>query len=255
MKIAASYSYKGGTGKTTSIVNIAYNLYAIHKKRVLLIDMDPQCNLTWIYGKVNRLVNNIYSLFSGQKSIKSCIRKTRFGIDMIYGSPKLEELDITDPEILKRALASIEGHYDYVLIDCHPAFDWKSVNALVAAHDLFVTLKLDQFGLNGLELIKDRVSKCKNPQYHNLVNVKILVTMAANRKSQIKILNKLFADEPYPHFETAISYSEAANSAMESRKPLLKHRSKEQITEDYLMVTQEYLDDGKRLSAQYNSGA
>lgn len=242
MRTSVFYSYKGGTGKTTSTVNIAYNLFSIHKKRVLLIDMDPQCNLTWMFGKVNRLSNNIYSMFSKQKSIKGCIRKARYGIDMIYGSPKLEELDITDPEVLKNSLVSIEDEYDYVLIDCHPAFDWKSINALIAAQDLFVSLKLDQYGLNGLELIKDRVNKCKiDPDGRNLEHIKILVTMAANRKSQMKVLEKLFEDEPYPHFNTAISYSEAVNSAMEVRKPLLKHRKNEQVTADYLQVTEEYL--------------
>ena len=242
MRILAFYSYKGGTGKTTSAGNIGYNLSA-EGKRVLLIDMDPQCNLTYLYGKVNRLGSNIYTLFKDGKSISSCIRRTRFPqIDMVYGSIKLDELDVGDPEILKRALQEVANNYDYVIIDCHPAFDWKTINSLAAANDLIVTFKPDQFGLNGLELVKNRVRKCRSIDinYNNLEKIRILVTMAANRKSQLTTLFKLFEDEPWQHFETAISYSEAVNSAMEMKKPLLKHRAKATATKDYCAVTKEY---------------
>jgi ATPases involved in chromosome partitioning len=244
MRVGVYYSYKGGTGKTTSIINMANNLCKVYEKKVLLVDMDPQCNLTWMFGKVNRLGNNICTVFKGEKALKDCIRKTRIpGIDMVYGSIKLDDLDIGDAEILKRELEGVKEYYDYVLIDCHPAFDWKAINAMVVAQDLIITLKLDQFGLNGLELIQNRVRKCKSvdASYDNLDNIKILVTMAANRTSQMKTLEELLEDEPYPHFKTAITYGEAVNSAMKLKKPLLRHRSRAKVTLDYLAVTKEYL--------------
>ena len=92
MKTIAVDNYKGGVGKTTTVINLAYNLSA-KGKRVLMVDTDPQANATYIYSKVNESTRILLDIFHGKKTI-SCIYRTKYpNLDLIKGSPRMEEAD------------------------------------------------------------------------------------------------------------------------------------------------------------------
>lgn len=112
MKTIAVDNYKGGVGKTTTVINLAYNL-STKGKRVLMVDTDPQANATYIYSKVNESTRTLLDIFHGKKTI-SCIYRTKYpNLDLIKGSPRMEEADGL-PLIIKEALKQVEDRYDYI---------------------------------------------------------------------------------------------------------------------------------------------
>ena len=148
MKTIAVDNYKGGVGKTTTVINLAYNLSA-KGKRVLMVDTDPQANATYIYSKGNESTRTLLDIFHGKKTI-SCIYRTKYpNLDLIKGSPRMEEADGL-PLIIKEALKQVEDRYDYAIIDCHPSMQLPTIAALVAADELLIPYEPDVFGKTGL---------------------------------------------------------------------------------------------------------
>ena len=122
--IIAVTNYKGGVGKTTSTINIAAHL-AKKKNKVLVIDLDPQANLSHGFGIEDDLEKNIYTIFRGEYTVKDSII-TKSKIDIV---PSTLDLSVADAEfntrtmrefMLKKILAPVKDDYDFILIDCPP---------------------------------------------------------------------------------------------------------------------------------------
>lgn len=173
-KILAITNQKGGVGKTTTSVNLAASLAAT-KRRVLLIDLDPQGNATMGSGvdKMS-LTQTIYHVLLEQKSIAE-VRITNTGgkFDLI---PANRELAGAEVELvqelarewrLKKALAKVESEYDYILIDCPPALNLLTVNALCAARSVMIPMQCEYYALEGLSDLVQTIKKVRvalNPQ-------------------------------------------------------------------------------------------
>jgi chromosome partitioning protein len=177
---------KGGVGKTTSAINLGAYL-ALAGKRTLLVDFDPQGNLSSGLGRKPG-GKNIYSVISGQATMKEIILPTK--VEWLELAPSsidlsgatVELVDKADRnEYLKRALASVSPEYDYILIDCPPSLGILTLNGLVAADEVLVPLQCEYFALEGLSLILQTVSLVQKSMNTSLKVCGILFTMYDSR--------------------------------------------------------------------------
>lgn len=177
---------KGGVGKTTSAINLGAYL-ALAGKRTLLVDFDPQANLTSGLGRKPG-GRNIYNVISGQATLKEIVQPTKVEwLDLAPSSIDLsgatvELVDKADRnEYLKRALATLESEYDFILIDCPPSLGILTLNGLVAADEVVVPLQCEYFALEGLSLILQTVSLVQKGMNPALKVSGILFTMYDSR--------------------------------------------------------------------------
>jgi chromosome partitioning protein len=193
MQVISIINQKGGVGKTTTVINLAAGL-SNHKKKIIVIDLDPQGNATTGLGLSNMQNSSetIYGVLNGTKSISQVIKKTNFeNLDIITSNVDLSGLELETANdsnrafMLKVKLASYinnsEGSYDYVLIDCPPSLSLLTVMALVTSDSLVVPLQTEFFALEGLtQLMKtiERIKVSLNPE----LNIRgILLTMYDKR--------------------------------------------------------------------------
>ena len=193
MQIISVINQKGGVGKTTTVINLAAGL-AQQKKKILVIDLDPQGNATTGLGLSN-LGNSdytIYGVLNGTRSISEVIKKTEFkNLDIITSNVDLSGLEVetaSDNErafILKIKLAAYlndsRGAYDYILIDCPPSLSLLTVMALVSSNSLVVPLQTEFFALEGLTQLMKTIERIKVNLNPELKIRGILLTMYDKR--------------------------------------------------------------------------
>ncbi len=167
-RIFAITNQKGGVGKTTTAVNVAACLTTL-EKRVLLIDLDPQGNATMGSGVDKRtLEKTVYHLLLGQASAAEVrVRAERAGYDILPANRDLAgaEVELVDEARrefrLKRGLEPMVNEYDYILIDCPPALNLLTVNALTAAQAVMIPMQCEYYALEGLSDLVNTVKKVK----------------------------------------------------------------------------------------------
>jgi chromosome partitioning protein len=173
-KILAITNQKGGVGKTTTGVNLAASLAAT-KQRVLLVDLDPQGNATMGSGIDKRtLSQTVYHVLLGEAEIRAvCGRSTSGGYDVVPANRELagaeiELVDLDQRETrLKDALGTLIADYDFILIDCPPALNLLTVNALTAAQAVLIPMQCEYYALEGLSDLVQTIKKVRahlNPQ-------------------------------------------------------------------------------------------
>jgi len=157
---------KGGVGKTTTTINLAAALAAL-KKKVLLIDLDPQGNATMGSGvDKNALEFNVYQVLIGECTIKDAsVRSETGGYDVLPSNRELSgaEIDLVQmderEQQLKRALAEVSGEYDFVLIDCPPTLSLLTLNGLASAHGVIIPMQCEYFALEGLSDLVNTIKR------------------------------------------------------------------------------------------------
>lgn len=164
VKILAVVNQKGGVGKTTSCVNLAASLAAT-KRRVLMVDLDPQGNATMGAGVDKyQLERSVYDVLTGRVDPQQAISsETNGGFDLMPSNGDLtaaevELITVKRKEFrLKQALSLVQENYDYILIDCPPSLNMLTVNALVSAHSVIIPMQCEYYALEGISALMNTI--------------------------------------------------------------------------------------------------
>jgi len=221
-RLVAVANQKGGVGKTTSAVNMSAAL-ALRGAQVLCIDLDPQGNASTALGVDHREgVPSIYEVLLGERSIAEVIAPTP--IDGLYCAPATIDLAGAEIELvslvaresrLQRAIAALSQPFDYVMIDCPPSLGLLTVNALVAAREMFIPIQCEYYALEGLGQLLRNVDLIRAHLNAELAVSTILLTMYDGRTR----LADQVAAEVRSHFGSLVLSSAIPRSVRVSEAP------------------------------------
>jgi chromosome partitioning protein len=260
MQIISVINQKGGVGKTTTVINLAAGLSQL-KKKILVIDLDPQGNATTGLGLSNteNSSDTIYGVLNGTREINHVINKTQFdNLDMITSNVDLSGLEVETADDSNRAfilkskltayLNTSRGSYDYILIDCPPSLSLLTVMALVSSNSLLVPLQTEFFALEGLTQLMKTIERIKVSLNPKLKIRGILLTMYDKRNklsSQVeKEARDYFSEKVY---STIIPRNVRLSEAPSHGMPVLIYDKSCPGSKSYFNFTDEFINQESKI--------
>lgn len=252
-KVLAITNQKGGVGKTTTTVNLAASLAAA-KKRVLLVDLDPQGNAT-MGSAINKSKLNVtvYDVLIGTKGVREARIFSEAGkYDILpanrdLAGAEIELVDIENRETrLKDALELVHAEYDFILIDCPPALNLLTLNGLCAAKSVMIPMQCEYYALEGLSDLVNTIRKIKSHLNAELQIEGLLRTMYDPRNS----LAQQVSDQLLQHFgdkvyRTVIPRNIRLAEAPSFGLPALYHDRESRGTQAYLALAGELMNNAE----------
>lgn len=248
MYICAIANQKGGVGKTTTTQNLGVMLARNHGKRVLLLDLDAQGNLTDSFGlnpKDQKLTS--FNVLNGDTSLAAALVEIEPGLELLPANIDLAVADMAfaakmgRENLLRKALQGAQ--FDIVLLDCPPSLGLLTVNALSAADGLLVPVQAEYHALSGLQLIRETVSMVQDNINSNLALVGLVLTFYDQRKKLNRdvadALSKEWSDKV---FATRIRDNVSLAEAPSNGQDIQTYRGTSYGAVDYAAFGKEFLE-------------
>ncbi len=255
-KIISLVNQKGGVGKTTSSINLAASL-GILRKKVLLVDLDPQGNTTTGIG-INKadIDKSIYNLLIDHATIKEVIIKTKFknlyvipatinlaGIDIELMDKSRLEPGFSKGGQLKKYLDEVKEVFDYIIIDCPPSLGILTTNALTASDSVIIPVQCEFFALEGIMQLLNTIMLAQKNLNPTLDIEGVLLTMLDSRtKLGLEVVEEIKSYFKERVYDTIIPRLVRLSEAPSHGKPILAYDPQSRGTEAYINLAKEVIE-------------
>ena len=255
-KVISLVNQKGGVGKTTSSINLAASL-GVLKKKVLLIDLDPQGNTTTGVGINKADVNkSVYDLLIDEATLDEVMIKTKFkNLYVIPATINLAGVDIElidkskqDPTFvkgaqLKKYIDQVKDVFDFIIIDCPPSLGILTTNALTASDGVIIPVQCEFFALEGIMQLLNTIMLAQKNLNPNLTIEGVLLTMLNSRTNLglevVEDIKSYFKERVY---DTIIPRLVRLSEAPSHGEPILAYDPQSRGTEAYLNLAKEVIE-------------
>ena len=248
MRVISISNHKGGVGKTTSAINIGAGLNKLGKK-ILLIDLDPQANLSQSLGLINEPIN-IYGALRGEYKLQPT--EILKGLDVIPSTLDLSgaEVELSSEAgreyILKELIEPLRASYDFIIIDSPPSLGLLTINSFTASDEILIPLQAQYLALQGLTKLIEVVDKIKQRLNKGLKVGGVFITQYDSRK----VLNRDVVETIQAHFKDEVFKTKVRDNIALAEAPsqgldIFRYSPKSYGAEDYLALSKEVLKRSK----------
>lgn len=259
-KVISLINQKGGVGKTTTSINLSASL-AILNKKVLLIDLDPQCNATTGIGlNKGEIEKSIYNVLNGTCEIEEAIIKSKYknlyvlpaninlaGIDIEILDHSRENPEFVKTDQLKNHIEKIKNDFDFIIIDCPPALGIITTNALTASDSVIIPVQCEFFALEGITQLLKAIMYTQRNLNPKLSIEGVLLTMLDVRTNLgvevVEEIRSYFKDKVY---NTIIPRLIRLTEAPSHGKPIIAYDPKSKGSAAYLNLAKEVIETNER---------
>lgn len=249
-KIISVFNQKGGVGKTTTVINLSAGL-GLKDKKILLIDLDPQCNASSGLGiDVREREYSIYDSIVDAYDVNKLIEKsTAKNVDIIPGSLNLVGIDIELSSvegrefILKDRIGKIQSNYDYILIDCPPSLGLLSMNSLTSSNSVIIPIQCEYYALEGVSQLVNTINVVKEHINDKLTIEGVVLSMFDGRTN----LSIQIVDEVKKYFKSKVFTSIIPRNVRLAEAPshglsIFDYDDKSKGAETYMDLAEEFLE-------------